>query len=297
MRCCSRPPRRRSSTGDRFQLAMDRQACPRACSSTSCSTIAARSASFLAALADHVASPVGRGRTSHRAGRGRHLHVGRPGARRQGPGLCVRRCQSRSQSRTGRRRVLQLGAELLRRRAHLRARERLRPLRGRLRRARATVRPRRSARREDHARPMAATRFAEAVRKQTAEAVAKGASALIDPRRTSAHKDGTPWLAAAGADRRRSHHERDDGGELRPRRRHHEGEGRRRGDLAHERLALRPYRRVWTQDLMPPNASAHGSRPARSNATAATTSTPASPGPASRIRAAAHRFRASATRH
>ncbi|MEZ0303547.1 MAG: aldehyde dehydrogenase family protein [Hyphomicrobiaceae bacterium] len=42
--------------------------------------------------------------------------------------------------------------------------------------------------------PMAQTRFAEAVRKQTAEAVAKGASALIDPKAYKRAKTGTPWL-------------------------------------------------------------------------------------------------------
>ncbi len=42
--------------------------------------------------------------------------------------------------------------------------------------------------------PMAATRFADVVRRQTAEAVAKGAKAWIDPRRFAASKDGTPYL-------------------------------------------------------------------------------------------------------
>ena len=41
---------------------------------------------------------------------------------------------------------------------------------------------------------MAQTRFAEAVRKQTAEAVAKGASALIDTKAYKRAKAGTPWL-------------------------------------------------------------------------------------------------------
>ena len=42
--------------------------------------------------------------------------------------------------------------------------------------------------------PMAQTRFAEAVRQQTAEAVAKGASALIDPKGYKRAEAGTPWL-------------------------------------------------------------------------------------------------------
>jgi acyl-CoA reductase-like NAD-dependent aldehyde dehydrogenase len=42
--------------------------------------------------------------------------------------------------------------------------------------------------------PMAQTRFAEAVRKQTAEAVAKGARALIDTKAYKRAKASTPWL-------------------------------------------------------------------------------------------------------
>ena len=43
--------------------------------------------------------------------------------------------------------------------------------------------------------PMAATRFADAVRGQIAEAVAKGARAHIDPAAFPRNKEGTPWLA------------------------------------------------------------------------------------------------------
>jgi acyl-CoA reductase-like NAD-dependent aldehyde dehydrogenase len=43
--------------------------------------------------------------------------------------------------------------------------------------------------------PMAATRFADVVRRQTAEALAMGARALIDVRAFKRNKDGTPWLA------------------------------------------------------------------------------------------------------
>jgi acyl-CoA reductase-like NAD-dependent aldehyde dehydrogenase len=43
--------------------------------------------------------------------------------------------------------------------------------------------------------PMAATRFADVVRKQTAEAVAKGARTLIDTKAFRRSKERTPWLA------------------------------------------------------------------------------------------------------
>lgn len=43
--------------------------------------------------------------------------------------------------------------------------------------------------------PMAATRFADLVRAQTAEALERGATAHIDPAMFKRSKDGTPWLA------------------------------------------------------------------------------------------------------
>jgi acyl-CoA reductase-like NAD-dependent aldehyde dehydrogenase len=43
--------------------------------------------------------------------------------------------------------------------------------------------------------PMAATRFADHVRAHTAEAIAAGATALIDPRAFKRNTVGTPWLA------------------------------------------------------------------------------------------------------
>ena len=94
---------------------------------------------------------------------------------------------------TGRRRVLQFGAELLRHRAHLRAR-----------RASTTGSSTASSRstrqyvlddpldQKTTLGPMAQTRFAEAVRKQTAEALAKGASALIDPKAFKRAKTARP---------------------------------------------------------------------------------------------------------
>lgn len=43
--------------------------------------------------------------------------------------------------------------------------------------------------------PMAATRFADLVRDQTAEAIARGARPQIEPRSFERNRDGTPWLA------------------------------------------------------------------------------------------------------
>jgi acyl-CoA reductase-like NAD-dependent aldehyde dehydrogenase len=43
--------------------------------------------------------------------------------------------------------------------------------------------------------PMAATRFADVVRRQTSEALAKGARALIDAKAFKRDKSGSPWLA------------------------------------------------------------------------------------------------------
>jgi acyl-CoA reductase-like NAD-dependent aldehyde dehydrogenase len=43
--------------------------------------------------------------------------------------------------------------------------------------------------------PMAATRFADVVRRQTGQAIAKGAKGCVDARPFKRDKDGTPWLA------------------------------------------------------------------------------------------------------
>lgn len=43
--------------------------------------------------------------------------------------------------------------------------------------------------------PMAATRFADVVRQQTAQAVTKGAKSHIDTSKFARNRDGTPWLA------------------------------------------------------------------------------------------------------
>ncbi len=75
--------------------------------------------------------------------------------------------------------------------------------------------------------PMAHARFADLVREHTAEAVAKGAHAHIDPETFPANAPGTPYLAPQVLSGRRSFHAGDDGGKLRPGRRHHEGFGRR----------------------------------------------------------------------
>ena len=67
---------------------------------------------------------LGRRRPRHREGGGRHLHDARPGARRQGPGLCAARRQDGPRGRQSRRRrLLQFRPVLLRHRAHLCARE------------------------------------------------------------------------------------------------------------------------------------------------------------------------------
>ena len=70
---------------------------------------------------------LGRGRQDDRARGGRNVRGRRPRARRQGPGLCAarRRPETRDRER-GRRRVFQFRAMLLRHRARLRARRRLR---------------------------------------------------------------------------------------------------------------------------------------------------------------------------
>jgi len=43
--------------------------------------------------------------------------------------------------------------------------------------------------------PMAATRFADVVRRQTAEALAKGAKSHVDTKKFSRNRDATPWIA------------------------------------------------------------------------------------------------------
>ncbi len=67
----------------------------------------------------------------------------------------------------------------------------------------------------------------------------KGAKALIDTKAFARDKDGSPYVAPQVLAERRPFHDGDDGRDLRPRRRHHEGEGRRGSDPADERLALR----------------------------------------------------------
>ena len=112
--------------------------------------------------------------------------------------------------------------------------------------------------------PMARACFADTVRGQTAEALRKGATALINmkARRRPA---GLALSRAGGADQRQSPDGGDARGELRARGRHHEGARRRGGDHADERQSL------WTDgldlDARPGprrRASAHASRPARS---------------------------------
>ena len=70
--------------------------------------------------------------------------------------------------------------------------------------------------------PMAAIRFADTVRAHTREALVKGASLLIEAEALSCRPRWNGVSDAAGARRCRSYHAGDDGGELWPRRRHHE---------------------------------------------------------------------------
>ena len=86
--------------------------------------------------------------------------------------------------------------------------------------------------------PMAATRFADVVRRQTAQALAKGAKAHIDAAALPAQPRRHAVAGAAGADRGRPRHGCDDGGELRPGGRTDEGRRRRGGRAPHERFAL-----------------------------------------------------------
>ena len=140
---------------------------------------------------------LGRRRPRDRARRGRHLRRARARARRQGPGLCARRRQSRPRGREpGRRRVLQFRPVLLRHRAHLCRMPTSTTISSRASPSspanmcsaiRSTPR-RRSGR-------WRAARFADTVREQIAEALRKGATALIDTKAWRAISAGSPYLA------------------------------------------------------------------------------------------------------
>ena len=156
--------------------------------------------------------------------------------------------------------LFQFRPMLLRHRARLRARRRLRQVRRRLRRPDEAIRARRSARPEDHARADGAA----APRRDRARSHRRGAAqgrARADRHQGVREGQGRLDLCgAAGAGGCRSFHEGDDGRDLRPRGRHHEGEGRRRGDPADERLAL------WADrlDLDPGHGRRRAHRRARS---------------------------------
>ena len=110
------------------------------------------------------------------------------------------------------------------------------------------------------------TRFADSVRAQTREALAKGARPLIDPRRFPLPTRADGVSGAAGSRRRRSFHAGDDGGELRPRRRHHEGHVRRGGDRLMNDSPYGLTASVWTADADAAERDRRcGSRPARSS--------------------------------
>ncbi len=89
--------------------------------------------------------------------------------------------------------------------------------------------------------PMVRTAAADFVRGQIDEAVKKGAKALIDESLFPRQQERHALSGAASAGRCRPQHERDDGGKLRPRRRHHESEVGRGGAETHERQPLWPH--------------------------------------------------------
>ncbi len=80
--------------------------------------------------------------------------------------------------------------------------------------------------------PMANKRFADEVRAQTSEALREGRKALIDPARFPQDTGSGTYLAPQVLIGVESPDARDARGELRPGRRHHEGEGRRGSDRA-----------------------------------------------------------------
>ena len=173
--------------------AMDRAGLPKGCSSICCSTMRhrgdhcrrARRSSELHRLASRVDEPSSAPPPARSVGRAWSS------AARTRP-MCGPTPTSNTRWRTWSTALLQFRAELLRHRAHLCARERLHRFVEGFVALDAPVRAGRSARREDHARADGATRFAEVVREQTAEAVAKGAERTDRPEGVHARRDGTP---------------------------------------------------------------------------------------------------------
>ena len=130
------------------------------------------------------------------------------------------------------------GQMLLRHRAHLCAREGLRAVRRRFRRAHEEIRRRQSARPGDDARADGARELCRSCAQPQRGGAAQG--------REAAHRDeGRERQArlalprAGGADQRQPPDGGDARGDLRAGRRHHEGARRRRGDHADERQPLR----------------------------------------------------------
>ena len=113
--------------------------------------------------------------------------------------------------------------------------------------------------------PMAHKRFAAEVRAQIAEAVAKGAKALVDPK-LFPQDDGGAYLAPqilVDVDHSMKVMTRR---KLRPRRRHHEGEERRGSAGADERLQVRADGLALDEGRRARRAaSATTSKPARSS--------------------------------
>ena len=154
---------------------------------------------------------LGRRRARDRAGGGRHLHVARPRARRQGPGLCARRRRtSPTRSRTSSTAPSSIPASAAAASSG-----------SMCTRASTTASSKASSSLVDGyvlgnpldeattLGPMAHKRFADLVRQQTAEAVAQGREGPY--RRASAFQADTGddrLSGAAGPDRRRSLHDR-----------------------------------------------------------------------------------------
>ena len=204
------------------------------------------------ARVDHVAftgSVARRRRPSQRAA-ARALHRHRARARRQGSGLCPRRRRPRRRGRgPGRRRLLQHRPVLLRGSSASTSTS-----------ASSTPSSTRSSTLTRQYRlgdpldpettlgPMVRTGRRRFVRAQVGEAVGAGAQPLVDPQHFAA-RARTALSDAAGADRRRPRHGGDARGDLRPGRRHHEGEGRRGGGALMNDSRYGLTASIWTRDL------------------------------------------------
>ncbi len=167
---------------------------------------------------------LGRRRTRHREGGGRHLHDARAGTRRQGPGLCAARRQdgpspspisSTAPSSIPASAAAASSASTSTRRSMTSSSKASSPRR----RTMSLGNPLEQA---TTMGPMAQARFADLIREQKAEALRKGADAHMNMKDGS-DGAGSPYLRARGADRCRPPDVSHARGELRADRRHHEG--------------------------------------------------------------------------